>query len=56
MTEHQKENIPVNGNEVSFDHDEYQYLKSIKNIIENGLFYHLFSIICFEYIIEFSNS
>lgn len=36
MTEHQKKNIPANGFEVSSDHDEYQYLKSIKNIIENG--------------------
>ena len=35
MSEEQKENVPTNGN-VSFDHDEYQYLKLIKNIIETG--------------------
>ncbi|XP_055300726.1 thymidylate synthase [Sitodiplosis mosellana] len=35
MCEEQKENVPTNGN-VSFDHDEYQYLKLIKNIIETG--------------------
>lgn len=36
MVEEQKENIAVNGNGVSFDHDEYQYLKLIKNIIDYG--------------------
>lgn len=35
----QKENIASNGNTASFDdHDEYQYLKLIKNIIEKGSF------------------
>lgn len=40
MTEKQNEHIAVNGNAISFDHDEYQYLKLIKNIIETGLFIH----------------
>lgn len=38
MSEEQKENISNNTNLVSFDHDEYQYLKLIKNIIESGEF------------------
>lgn len=38
MTEEQKENIAVNGNASIIDHDEYQYLKLIKNIIETGWF------------------
>lgn len=41
MSEEQKENIATNGNAVSFDHDEYQYLKLIKNIIETGLLFEL---------------
>lgn len=39
MSEEKKENIATNGNVVSFDHDEYQYLKLIKNIIETGLLF-----------------
>lgn len=36
MPVEQKEKNVINGNVPSFDHDEYQYLKLIKNIIENG--------------------
>lgn len=39
MADEQKENIASNGNAPSFDHDEYQYLKLIKNIIETGSFH-----------------
>lgn len=35
-TEAQKENIASNGIAPTFNHDEYQYLNLIKNIIENG--------------------
>lgn len=37
MSVEQKENVPSNGI-FAFDHDEYQYLKLIKNIIETGKF------------------
>lgn len=31
-----KENIALNGNDHQVDHDEYQYLHLIENIIKNG--------------------
>lgn len=37
MSEEQKENVPSNEI-ISFNHDEYQYLNLIKNIIETGKF------------------
>lgn len=36
MSESEKENISANGNDHSTDHDEYQYLNLIDNIIKKG--------------------
>lgn len=36
MAEDQKENVAANGNSSPLDHDEYEYLKLIKKIIETG--------------------
>lgn len=36
MVDDQKENIAANGNPSPLDHDEFEYLKLIKKIIETG--------------------
>lgn len=36
MADDQKENIAANGNPSPLDHDEFEYLKLIKKIIETG--------------------
>lgn len=46
MGEEQKENQPSNGIASFMDHDEFQYLKLIKNIIETGKSEQINSFVC----------
>lgn len=41
MSDEHKENMVSNGNAHPVDHDEYQYINLIKNIIANGLYFDL---------------